>query len=477
MNTPAAPDQLQDHLRHITELLDKHRLVETMVHSQDNRRQALIESLVHRQHLVKLHLKLKQLHPADIAFMLETLPPEYRALVWEQVSLSQRGEVLLQASNGVRDWLIETTDRDMLKALLGQLDADDLSDLAEQLPADLLQEVSQTLSADERNWLRSSMAYPDDSVGHLMSYEMIIIRENATLEQVVLDLRRRKTLPEQTDQLFVVDGRHVFKGVISLQALLLNEPTLRVAEVMVTEVTAFTADSKAGDAVQAFDRYDLVSAPVVDNRGKLLGRLTVDEVLDYIRERNETEALNQAGLSGEEDLFAPIWDSARNRWLWLSINLVTAFLASRVIGLFEDTITQLVALATLMPIVAGIGGNTGNQTVALVIRGLALGQIQPGNTRHLLLKELTVSLLNGLVWGGVMGVVALLLYQNLALGLVMSAAMLLNLIIAALVGILVPLGLRKLGRDPVLGSSVLLTFTTDGMGFFIFLGLATVFLL
>jgi magnesium transporter len=178
MNTPTAPDQLQDHLRHITELLDKHRLVETMVHGQDNRRQALIESLVHRRHLVTLQIKLKRLHPADIAFMLETLSPEYRALVWEQVSLSRRGEVLLEASHAVREWLLETTDRETLKALLGHLDADDLSDLAEQLPADLLQEVSQTLSADERNWLRSSMAYPDDSVGHLMSYEMIVIRDN-----------------------------------------------------------------------------------------------------------------------------------------------------------------------------------------------------------------------------------------------------------------------------------------------------------
>lgn len=477
MNASNASDSLEDSLRQITQLLDKHRLVETMVHSRDSHRQALIESLVRRQHLVALQIKLQRLHPADIAFILETLTPEYRLLVWEQVSLQRRGEVLLESSHGVREWLIETTAWDDLKDLLNYLDADELSDLAEDLPEDLLQEVSRSLSADERNRLHSSMAFAEDSVGHLMDYEMVVIRDNATLAQVALDLRHRRELPEQTDQLFVVDARHGLKGVLSLPALLLNDPQRIVADVMTREVVTFEPESKAADAAQAFERYDLLSSPVVDQRRKLLGRLTVDDVVDFIREQSQTEPLNRAGLSREEDLFAPIWDSARNRWLWLSVNLVTAFLASRVISLFEHTIAELVALATLMPIVAGIGGNTGNQTVALVIRGFALGQIQPSNIPHLLLKEFTVSLLNGIVWGGAMGLLAFVLYGNIPLSLVMSAAMLLNLIIAALVGILVPLGLRWLGRDPALGSSVLLTFTTDSMGFFIFLGLATVFLL
>ena len=216
---------------------------------------------------------------------------------------------------------------------------------------------------------------------------------------------------------------------------------------------------------------------MVDERHRLVGRLTVDEVMDFVREEADEDALNRAGLSGEEDLFASLWDSARNRWLWLSVNLVTAFIASRVIGVFADTIASLVALATLMPIVAGVGGNTGNQTIALVIRGLALGQINAGNTLHLFIKELGVSLLNGAVWGSMMGLITFALYRNVALSLVMSAAMLLNLIVAALIGITVPLLLNKWGRDPALGSSVLLTFTTDSMGFFIFLGLATLFLL
>jgi magnesium transporter len=246
---------------------------------------------------------------------------------------------------------------------------------------------------------------------------------------------------------------------------------------MLTDPVVFGVNDAADDAARAFERYDLVSAPVVNERGKLIGRLTVDAMVDFIREESEEEALNMAGLRGDEDLFAPIWDSARNRWLWLSINLCTAFIASRAIGLFEATIAQIVALATLMPIVAGIGGNSGNQTTTLVVRGLALGEITPENTWHLTFKELGVGLLNGIVWGATVGLFTYLLYWSVPLGLVMAAAMLLNLLLAAAVGVAIPLIQHKLGRDPAFGSSVLLTFITDGMGFFIFLGLATVFLL
>ncbi len=262
-----------------------------------------------------------------------------------------------------------------------------------------------------------------------------------------------------------------------MRALLLNDPQARVADLLLADPVVFGPNDSAADAARAFERYDLVSAPVVNERGKLLGRVAVDAVVDFIREESEEDALNMAGLQGEEDLFAPIWASARNRWLWLSVNLCTAFIASRVIGLFEGTISQIVALATLMPIVAGIGGNSGNQTTALVVRGLALGEIAPENRWHLVFKEFGVGLLNGAVWGATVGVFAYLLYWSLPLGLVMAAAMLLNLLLAALVGVAIPLTLHRLGRDPALGSSVLLTFITDGMGFFIFLGLATVFLL
>jgi magnesium transporter len=305
----------------------------------------------------------------------------------------------------------------------------------------------------------------------------LAVRESATVEEVLLTLRQRREIPSRTDELVVTDARNVLRGLVPLQALLTVEPGRRVSEAMRAEVVAFAPDDSARQAVAAFDRYGLHSAPVVDERGKLLGRLTVDAVLEWDRSRAEMDALKRAGLAGDEDLFGSVWESARNRWPWLAINLVTAFVASRVIGLFEATIAELVALATLMPIVASVGGNTGNQTVALVIRGLALGTITAKSGRRLVLKELTISLLNGVVWGGVMGLFAFVLYRNPALSLVMAAAIVLNLIVAALVGIAVPLYLARSGRDPAAGSSVLLTFTTDGMGFFIFLGLARAFLM
>ena len=242
------------------------------------------------------------------------------------------------------------------------------------------------------------------------------------------------------------------------------------------DVRRFRPDDGADEVATAFDRYDLLSAPIVDDRGKLIGRVTADAVMDFIRATSETEVLALAGLRQAEDLFAPVGDSARNRWPWLAVNLCTAFLASRIIGAFEDTIQQIVALAALMPIVASIGGNTGNQTVALVVRGLALDQLKAGSGGYLLRKELTVSLLNGALWGTLVGLFAMIVYRSPALGLVMSSAVLLNLVVAAIVGVLVPLGLSRLGRDPAQGSSVVLTFVTDGMGFFLFLGLARVFL-
>lgn len=379
--------RLEDHLRHIVNLLEKHRLVETMVdRDRASPRHDLIESLVHRQHLVELQLKLRSLHPADIAYILEALPLDDRLLIWGQIEDEHGGEVLLEVSDAVRDSLIEALERPALTRVLSQLDADDLAELADAIPEEVLAEVSRTLTARDRNWLQTTMAYPEDRVGRLMSPDVLTVRENQRVEQVLWLLRGRDYLPPNTDSLFVVDGRHQCKGVLPLQALLLNDPSRTVAELILNDPAVFSANDLANEAAKAFERYDLVSAPVVNERGKLLGRLTVDEVMDYIREESEEEALKIAGLRGDEDLFAPIWHSARNRWLWLSVNLCTAFIASRAIGLFEGTISQIVALATLMPIVAGIGGNSGNQTTALVVRGLALGEITPDNTWHLVLS-------------------------------------------------------------------------------------------
>ena len=473
----ASHPKLEELLRHIVALLEKHRLVETLVErDQTSPRHELIESLVHRQHLVELQRKLSSLHPADVAYLLEALPQEDRLLIWRQIDDERSGDVLLEVSDAVRGSLVEILERSELLRVLGSLDADDLAELADTITEDVLADVSRNLPARDRDWLQTTMAYPEDRVGRLMSQDVLTVRESQRVEQVLRLLRGREDLPPNTESLFVVDARHQLKGVLPLRALLLNDPERPVGELKLTDPVVFDADEAADDAARAFERYDLISAPVVNERGKLLGRLTVDAVVDFIREESEEDALNRAGLRGDEDLFAPIWDSARNRWLWLSVNLCTAFVASRAIGLFEGTISQIVALATLMPIVAGIGGNSGNQTTALVVRGLALGEITPDNKRYLVLKELGVGLMNGLVWGACVGLFAYLLYWNLPLGLVMAAAMLLNLLLAALVGVAIPLILHRIGRDPALGSSVLLTFITDGMGFFIFLGLATLFL-
>jgi magnesium transporter len=476
MPTPKPQERLHESLQQVKALLERHRVLESMAHRQEGPKRDLLESLVHRQNLAELHNRLKALHPADLASILESLPSDERALVWNQLEAPQAGEVLLEVSPAVRDFLIGSTDRDRLLAVLSLLDADDLSYLAEAVPPAVLEQVYGLLDAKDRSWLESMVAYPEGSVGQLMSKELLTAREGQTLAEVAEEIRSGQDLPHLADAVFVVDARNVLRGVLPLRQLLIRDPSLRAGEAALADAVAFTPDERARQAAKAFERYDLVSAPVVDGRGKLIGRLTVDVVMDFIRRQSEIEALIRAGLSGEEDLFAPVWTSARNRWVWLAINLVTALLASRVIGMFEDVIGQLVALATLMPIVASIGGNTGNQTVALMIRGLALDRITPTGVKHLFRKELTVSLLNGLVWGTAMGLTALALYRSAALGLVMAAAVLLNLLVAAVTGTAVPLLLQRLGRDPAQGSSVLLTFTTDSMGFFIFLGLASVFL-
>ena len=469
-------ERLRDSLDHVMALLERHRVLQAMTHAQEGPKRDLLEALQHRQNLAELRQKLRALHPADLAHVLESLPASDRAIVWLETEAARAGEALLEVSEAVRVSLIESTERARLLEVLRSLDPDEIAYLSDSLPEDVRHEVFASLGEQELLWVRSSVAHEEGTVGNLMSADFLVAREASTLAETLADLRARAEVAGPADVLFVVDPRNILRGLLPLKSLLLSDPAAAVADVMMTEPTSFLPEDRAADAAKAFERYDLRSAPVVDERGKVLGSLTVDSVVDFIRKESDLEALKRAGLSGEEDLFAPVWASARNRWLWLAVNLVTAFLASRVIGIFAGTIRDLVALATLMPIVASIGGNTGNQTVALMIRGLALGQIGPGSLRHLLTKELTVSLLNGAVWGGVMGVVAMALYGSVPLGLVMATAVLLNLLVSALVGIGVPLALDRAGRDPAQGSSVLLTFTTDSMGFFIFLALAEGFL-
>jgi len=470
-------ESVQDTLHQILELLDKQRLVEDLVHKQGGPRQELVESLLHKQHVAELQSRLAALHSADIAYILEALPLERRLRVWDLVKAEREGEILLELSEPVRETLIAHMEPEELVAAAEQLNTDEIADLAPDLPEDVMDDVFKALPVAEREQLRAAMSYRDDAVGALMDFDLVTVRDDVTLEVVLRYLRRLDELPDHTDQLFVVDRRESLRGALPVNRLLVNDPEVHVRDVMKTDMLVLHDDDEAQEAAQAFERYDLVTAPVTDRRGRLVGRVTVDAVLDFIRERAEAERLNLGGLREEEDIFASVWASARNRWAWLAVNLVTAFVASRVISVFEGTIERLVALATLMPIVAGIGGNSGNQTITMLVRAIALGQINPANARKLVAKEIAIAVLNGLVWGGIIGLFAMLLYRSLALGLVMTAAMTLNLLVAALFGVFIPLLMMKLGRDPAVGSSVLITAITDSGGFFIFLGLATLVLL
>jgi magnesium transporter len=470
-------ESLQERLAQVVELLHRHRLVEGLTQRQEGQQHDLIENLVHRQNLAELQNKLDQLHSADVAHILEALPLVDRLAVWQLVKVERDGDILLEVSDSVRETLIADMDDHELLAAAKEMDADELADLAPELPRDVVYELMETLDAQQRARVRSALSYEEDQVGALMDFEMVTIREDVSLEVVLRYLRRLKELPGHTDKLFVVDYEGVLKGVLPIKRLLVNDPERRVVEVMADDPVIFGPDQDAYDAAQAFERYDLISAPVVDKSGKLIGRLTIDEMVDLIREESESEVLNMAGLREEEDIFASVWKSVGNRWAWLALNLITAFIASRVIGLFDGSIEKLVALAALMPIVAGIGGNSGNQTITMIVRAMALDQMGAGNTTRLMRKELGVSLINGLLWGGVIGLVSFLLYDNLALGLVMTGAMTLNLLLAALMGVLIPMTLAKFGRDPAMGSSVMITAVTDSGGFFIFLGMATLFLL
>jgi magnesium transporter len=479
VETKKPQESLQDRLAQVVELLNRHRIVEDLAHRQsaEFEHQALVDNLVHRQNLVELQRKLEVLHPADIAHILEALPLDDRLTVWQLVKSDRDGDILLEVSDAVRETLIADMDDHELLAAAKEMDADELADLAAELPRDVVHELMETLDAQQRERVRSALSYEDDQVGALMDFEMVTIREDVSLEVVLRYLRRLKELPGHTDKLFVVDYDGVLKGVLPIKRLLVNDPEKQVAEVMASDPVTFHPDEDAYEAAQAFERYDLVSTPVVDKGGKLIGRLTIDEMVDLIREESESEVLNMAGLREEEDIFASVWKSLRNRWAWLAINLVTAFVASRVIGLFDGSIEKLVALAALMPIVAGIGGNSGNQTITMIVRAMALDQMGTGNYTRLLRKEVGVGMLNGLLWGGVIGVVVYWLYDSWSLGVVMTAAMTLNLLLAALMGVLIPVTLARMGRDPALGSSVMITAVTDSGGFFIFLGLATIFLL
>jgi magnesium transporter len=468
---------LQHHLEEIITLLEKQQLEKSLVERSPTANHELVETVLHNQQQTRLQEMFAHLHPADIAHILESLPLDQRKTVWDAIKTSHDGQILLEVSDAVRQTLISGMEAEELATVAAQLDTDEIADLAPDIPKRAMLKILRLLNSKERKHLNAVLAYPENQVGALMDFGMITIREDLNLKAVKAYIRKLKKLPSHTDKLFVVDQDDIIKGILPLHRLLTHSSIRQVAEVMITDFVRFPVDQDAAEAARAFERYALISAPVVDDNGKLQGRLCVDSIMDFIREETDEDLLLQAGVSEEEDLFSSVWKSAKNRWGWLLINIATAFISTRIIGLFENVILQLVALASLMPIVAATGGNMGNQTSMLIIRSLALGQITSANVRRLIKKELALAMLNGILLGLVVGGIVMLLYQDAALAGVMATAMFINLLVAVVVGLSIPLLRHKFGKDPAIGTSVMLTSITDAMGFFILLGLASLFLI
>jgi magnesium transporter len=414
------------------------------------------------------------LAPAEIAHLLEALPATERELLWGLVDESMDGEILLLVTDEVRADLIRRMDPEEILNAVGGLELDDLADLVQDLPVAITREVMDSLDIQHRKRLEAVLSYSEDTAGGLMNTDTVTVRAEVTLDVVLRYLRRLgEQMPRDTDLLFVVNRFDDYLGVLRLSELVTRDPADTVAEAMSLDVQAIPANTEQSDVAQRFERLDLISAPVVDDNGKLLGRITIDDVVDIIREEGEHAFMGQAGLSEEEDMFAPVLVSARRRAVWLGVNLLTAFLASWVIGLFELTLQKVVALAVLMPIVASMGGIAGSQTLTLAIRGIALGQLTGKNARQLMLKELAVGAINGVAWAAVVAVVAGVWFSSLQIAGLIGAAIVINLLFAAFTGALLPLLLERVGIDPALAGSVLLTTVTDVVGFFAFLGLAT----
>ena len=418
-------------LGHVRELLGKLNVVVSLVHEQNEQKRDILISLARQEVLTELKSRLQQLHVADIAHIIENLSPDERGIVWQEIKTERTGDILLELNDAVREQIINQLPEPALLAVLKYLDADDLAYLSDDIPLHIVEQALKDCTEYEREFYRTSVTFDEDSVGHLMTHMMVSVHEKDSLEDVLAKLRNLEEYPSHLDKLFVLDQRGVFRGLLLIQNLLRNTLDKRVQNVMTTEAVVFSPEENARTAARAFERYDLISAPVLNERGKLIGRLTVDAMMDYERDKAGEEMLAMAGLGKTEDLFQTIRTGVRNRSFWVFMNVLTALVASRIVGIFEDTIAQVVALAALMPVVASVGGNTGNQTSALMIRSLALGQLNKQNLFLMIRKELGINLVNGVLLGLVVALFAYVIYHNLKLSLVIGIAMLMNLMIAA----------------------------------------------
>jgi Mg2+ transporter (mgtE) len=419
---------------------------------------------------------INSLHPAEIASLLESLPPTQREIVWELVDPELEGDVLVELNDEVRAKLISGMDAEELIAATEGMEVDDLADFIGDLPETLNERVLQSLDAQDRERLSAVLQFGEDSAGGLMNLDTVTVRPDVTIEVVLRYLRMRGELPDRTDRLFVVNRHDKYLGGVDITRLLTEDPEKTVGEIMDSSVEGIDPETPAREVAKLFEDRDLVSAAVVSKDGRLLGRITIDDVVDVIREEADHSVLSMAGLDEDEDMFASVRSSARRRVVWLAANLATAFLAANVVGLFEATIEKVVALAVLMPIVASMGGIAGSQTLVLIIRGIALGHVEDTNVRWLLAREIAVGLLNGVAIASLVGLAAGLWYQQWTIGLIIFAALMINLFAAALAGVSVPIILKRLGIDPAIAGGVILTAVTDVVGFASLLGLGTFFL-
>ena len=472
------PEDAQHALQKLHSILKRQEVVEALAEreNEESERSDLLQGLLHRQHENEIRAIINDLHPSDIAFILESLPVNERQVVWQLVGPEHDADVLLEVEDWARESLIESMDHEEIVAAAEHMDADEIADLAADLPPDVVAEVQKGLTEQERAQLLEAMGYPEGTVGAIMDFEMVRVREDVTLEVVLRYLRRLQELPDHTDKLFVVDRQDRLQGTLPISTLLVSEPDALVSETMQTEYLSLAPLDSDADAAGAFERYDLVSAPVTDDQGRLIGRVNIAEVVDVIQEDSQEQELSRAGLH-EEDIFAPVRTALRNRTPWLLVNLMTAATASLVASRFEATVSNIVILAFLMSIVAGIGGNSGNQTMTMVIRAMAVGRVTGANVWHLVRREIQVTSLVGTCGGLIAAGFAWVFSGSLPVALVMMAAIIGNMLVGAVLGVIIPTLRMRFGKDPAVGSSVLLTFATDSIGFFLFLGLATFFLL
>lgn len=419
----------------------------------------------------------KGMRPVEVAHLLEKTPPRERRIVWNLLNPEIEGEVLQYLGEDLQSEIVSDLDATEILAMTESLEVDDLADILQQLPDTVMQEMLQNMDLQNRQRVEALLSYPDDTAGGLMNTDTVTIRPDITVETALRYLRRHSEIPDSTDSIFVVSRkRNALIGVLPITRLLTSDPQMLVREIMKTENDhAIPADLPELEVARIFEQRDLISAPVINEERQLLGRITIDDVVDVIREDADHSLMSMAGLDEDEDTFAPVLKTSRRRAVWLGINLITAFLASAVIGLFEATIDQVVALAVLMPIVASMGGIAGSQTLTLVIRGQALGHIERHNIGWLFNRELIVSIINGSLWAIVVAAIAVLWFQDMTIGIVIAMAIVINLVAGAMAGSLLPLTLKQAGIDPALAGGVLLTTITDVVGFFAFLGLATFF--